>query len=433
MVNKISLLFLLIFLWSFAAAVVLAQEFSSTNFTDSNPVITFGGGKSTSTNFQLIGGAGQEIIGESSSSAFIGRAGFFYFPFVSTPVVSAAAGDTQVSLSWTSAAGALGLNVSGYAIGQSTNSGGPYSFVGVGNTLSGSAVGLTNGATYYFVVRALDFFGDPIVTSTEVSAAPAAAPTPPAAAPPSGGTALPVSQTRIIFSGRAYPNSAVTLLKDAQIAATVIAGADASFQITISDISGGNYIFSIYGEDSKGIRSSLLTFPIKTIFGVTTQVSGILVPPSISVDKSEVKRGDSIIISGQSVPGAEITIAVNSEKDFFAKTIVDKNGNYSYKFDTELLSMGRHYAKSKAAFDGEVSIFGREIDFLVGVKNIFEEPTPKCPVKTDLNNDCRVNLIDISILIFWFDKSATPPKVDFDGNGRVDLVDLSIMAYFWTG
>jgi hypothetical protein len=414
-----------------SVAVVLAQEFSSANFVNSNPVVTLGGGKSTSTNFQLLGGAGQIIIGESSSTYFTSKAGFFYFPFVTTPIVSAVAGDSQVFLTWTPAAGSLGFNINGYSIGQSVNSGGPYSFTNVGNTLTGAVTGLTNGATYYFAVRALDFFGDSVVTSTQVSATPIASPAP----SPGGGAGIArsVSKTAVIFSGRAYPNGMVTLLKDAQIIATATAGADATFQINVSDISGGNYIFSVYAKDSKGFQSPLLTFPTSVISGAATEVSGILIPPSIMVDKSEVKRGNSIAIFGQSVPRSEVAITVNSKKEFFIKTIADKNGNYIYNFDTTPLSAGQYFAKAKFIFNGEVSSFGKSTDFWVGTTDIFEKPAPKCPIKVDLNNDCRVDLVDVSILIFWFDKDEPPPKVDFDDSKKVDLTDLSIMAYFWTG
>src|SRR3989338_10019043 len=56
-----------------------------------------------------------------------------------------------------------------------------------------------------------------------------------------GGSFSPPStpQTAVNFSGRAYPKSTVTLLKDAQIAATTIAGADANFQISLSGLSTG--------------------------------------------------------------------------------------------------------------------------------------------------------------------------------------------------
>ena len=44
-----------------------------------------------------------------------------------------------------------------------------------------------------------------------------------------GGIIAPVV-TSIVFDGRAYPKSAVTLLKDAQIAATTVAGTDSIFK-----------------------------------------------------------------------------------------------------------------------------------------------------------------------------------------------------------
>jgi hypothetical protein len=430
MAKKQLLLFLVLF-GLLGATVVLAQEFTSTNFVDSNPVVTMGGGKSTSTNIQLFSGAGQTVIGESSSTAFTSLAGFFYFPFVSTPVISATAGDAQVSLSWTSAVGELGFNISAYSFGKSTNSGGPYSFTNVGNNLSGTASGLTNGTLYYFVVRALDFLGDPVATSSEVSATPVAAPSSPATG--GGGTPVPVPGTVVIFSGLAYPNSVVTLLKDAQIVATTIADVDANFQLVASGLSGGNYIFSVYAQDNKGLLSPLLNFPINTTLNATTRVNGVLVPPTIAVDKSEVKRGDNVAISGQSVPQSEVNIVVGSSKDFFVKTIADRGGNYLYNFDTAPLVIGDYFAKAKTLFNGEISIFGKSVDFRVGTKNIEAEPISKCPIKADLNGDCRVNLVDVSILIYWFDKANPPAKVDFDGSGIIDLTDLSIMAYYWTG
>jgi hypothetical protein len=65
-----------------------------------------------------------------------------------------------------------------------------------------------------------------------------------------GGRFVPPPVTGVIFSGRAYPGSSVTLLKDAQIVATTVAGPDANFQISISGLSAGSYIFSVYGEES---------------------------------------------------------------------------------------------------------------------------------------------------------------------------------------
>lgn len=245
-----------------------------------------------------------------------------------------------------------------------------------------------------------------------------------------GSTAI----TGVVFSGRAYPKSAVTLLKDAQISATTIAGADANFSISVSGLSGGNYIFSIYSEDNKGVRSSLLTFPVSVTAGATTNVSGIFIAPTIAVDKSEVKRGDNIAFFGQSTPQSDIVISVNSEEEFFGKTISDKDGIYLYNFDTSVINYGTHNTKSKSSIGNQlVSSWSYLISFKVGTKTIKAEGPTKAPAKGDLNADKRVNLVDFSIAAYWYKRPSPPATADLNGDGKVDLIDFSIMAFYWTG
>ncbi|MEK7510375.1 MAG: dockerin type I repeat-containing protein [Patescibacteria group bacterium] len=248
-----------------------------------------------------------------------------------------------------------------------------------------------------------------------------------------GGGIVAQPQTAAVFSGRAYPKSTVTLLKDAQIAATTIAGSDASFSIKLSGLSTGNYIFALYSKDSKGNRSSLVTFPASVASGATTSRSGIFITPTIAVDKSEVKRGENIAIFGQSVPKADVTVAISSEEEFLGKTVADQNGAYLYNFDTAELSMGQHFAKSKAARNGTASSFSHTISFLVGAKTVVSQPTNKCQTKGDFTNDCRVNLVDFSIAAYWYKRPSPPNSTDLNNDGKVDLVDLSIMTFHWTG
>lgn len=248
-----------------------------------------------------------------------------------------------------------------------------------------------------------------------------------------GGSIIAPVVTSIIFDGRAYPKSAVTLLKDAQIAATTVAGANSNFQMTLSSLSAGNYIFSVYSEDSKGTRSSLLTFPVSVTAGATTKVSGIFIAPTIAVDKSEVKRGDNIAIFGQSVPNSEVTISVNSEEEFFNKIKTDASGAYLYNFDTSLLEMGQHFTKSKVALGGEISSFSKALGFAVGTKTVMAEEPKKASEKGDLNSDKKVNIVDFSIIAYWYNRPSTPSSIDLNKDGKVNLVDFSILAYYWTG
>jgi len=308
--------------------------------------------------------------------------------------------------------------------------------VGSGEQCDGSALGGASCASRGFTGGTLSCassceFNTSACTSTS------ATPAPSSSGGGGGGSIASVTPaTGVVFSGRAYPKTTVTLLKDAQVAATTIAGADANFSISVSGISGGNYIFSVYSEDNKGIRSSLLTFPVSVTSGVTTNVGGIFIAPTISVDKSEVKQGDNIVIFGQSTPASEITISISSENESFVKKTTDASGAYLVNFDTSILDMGQHDTKAKVALGGEISSFSKTVGFTVGTKNVLAQPSVQSVLKGDFNSDKRVNLIDFSILAYWFNRPLTQAAtalVDLNGDKKVNLVDFSIMAYNWTG
>lgn len=53
--------------------------------------------------------------------------------------------------------------------------------------------------------------------------------------------------------------------------------------------------------------------------------------------------------------------------------------------------------------------------------------------KADFDGDGNVNLVDFSMLMYWFNKNDAPVKFDLNGDGKIDLIDFSILAYYWTG
>lgn len=61
-------------------------------------------------------------------------------------------------------------------------------------------------------------------------------------------------------------------------------------------------------------------------------------------------------------------------------------------------------------------------------------PPPKFLKTADFNRDIKVNIVDLSIMLFYFDKSGSLIQpYDLNDDGKLDLIDISIFLYYWTG
>ncbi len=112
--------------------------------------------------------------GQSANSAEVSATPIAAPPPVPANLI-AAAGNTQVNLSWNASAGATS-----YHVKRSTTSGGAYTQISAPTTNSFTDTGLTNGTTYYYVVSALSA-GSESANSAQASATPTVPLTPPAA------------------------------------------------------------------------------------------------------------------------------------------------------------------------------------------------------------------------------------------------------------
>lgn len=350
--------------------------------------------------------------------------------------VATAPSPSQVSLTWTDNSS----EEDGFVVERKIGVSGTYSQIGtVGANITTYLDNSVSANTTYFYRTAAYIDNLLSLYGNEASVT-----TPSSAPPPSsggggggggGGNNYVPPPTQVVFSGRAYPKSSITLLKDAQVAAITVADASANFQITLSNFTGGTYNFGIWAEDYKGNRSITQQFNISLSTGATTLVSGIFIPPTISIDKTEVAKGDVLNILGQSLPGSAVSIRINSEKELLKKTAADKDGVWLYKFDTGEIESGNHFIKANSSKDGDITTFSETLSFLVGTRNVLT-PEKKCPNKGDPNDDCRVNLVDFSVLAYWYKRPLTKEvaaKVDLNGDGKINLVDFSIMAYYWSG
>jgi len=436
--------FLTLSLFLLLALPVSAQDVSSTNFSITTPNL-FLGAYATSTTYGLTGVLTQPALGTSTATSFGNNPGFLFYPFVSSPVVSATPGNAQVTLNWTASSAGLGWSVGAYEVGQSSVSGGPYSFTNVGNVLTSTQTGLSNGTPYYFILRVLDAFSNVIASSSEVTSTPAGA----AAGGGSsggggggggGGGATPIINTGVILKGYSYPAAKITVLKDGALATTLNADGIGDWSTSMG-VNGGIYTFSIYATDSRGYKSVTISFTINVPVGQIVTLSDIVVSPTIAADKSQVKVGNDITFFGSAYPQSDINVIINSEQTIVDKTKADKFGRWLYKLDSGVLELGEHTTKSQTVIPNQqlISSFSESLAFRVGNQDVtfgdIDKKQPGvCSTRGDINNDKKINIVDFSIMLyFWNERNPKNPCVDINRDGIVNLFDFSIMLYWWTG
>jgi len=351
--------------------------------------------------------------------------------------------DTQVTLSWTDNSNDT---EDGFSIERKVGVTGTY--VVIGTTATGIATYVDNTAaantTYFYRVDAFtagvysSYSGEASVTT----------PSPTIPSGPSsggsgsggggggggGGYSAPASTNNgVTVSGWAYPMSVVTILQNGIQVLQTIADPKGVFYGSVSNFPAGPYNFYIYATDSLGRKSTPFTFSVTIAAGATTNISNILLAPTISLDKQEVKRGDPIIIFGQSVPNTPITIEVDSAVPIIANTTSTASGIYTYDLNSSQLAMGSHIAKSEAETEGLLSDYSISQAFTVGDADVAAPALAQCPARGDFNGDCKVNLVDFSMLAYWYGQPTAPAIYRLDNALTVDLRDFSILAYYWTG
>ena len=398
-----------------------AEDYTSDSFILRDPVITTEGGRSTSSGFEYFSTTGPRIKVESTSSSFIHRAGFLYFPVATSPILAASAGNGQVSLSWTASEATL-ANITDYQVGTATVSGGPYTFESVGNILSFTKTGLTNGTTYFFKLKALAGIFT-LAKSNEVSATPSGG-----GGGGGGGVspALAPLKTKVVIEGKAYSGSEIHILKDGKEITVTTADFQADFAEEITDITPGVWTFSIWAEDKQGRRSITFSFTTNISSGMTTTISDIFLPPTIELSKVKLQKSEILDIFGQTFPESEISISIESP-EIVEKTKATEAGDWLHYFTTTGLSEGSYTVRAKAISpDGLSSSYSKVLGFYIG-EGLPEVIYPNA----DLNSDGRVNIVDFSILLYWWEKDD--PCSDQNKDGKVNLTDFSIMMYYWTG
>jgi len=247
---------------------------------------------------------------------------------------------------------------------------------------------------------------------------------------PAGGGGGVFRRAKVVLQGKAYSSAKITILKDGQVVKVITADSQANFKSQIINLTTGTYTFGVWAEDNKGRKSVIVTFTKSVISGKTAVIGSIFLPPTVELEKNSLKKGETLNISGQTAPEGEISIFINSERieEVVKKIKAERDGTWFYAFDTSILKDGSYTIRAKAALGGDLSSsYSKVLSFNIG-KGV---PFGKIYLNSDLNGDNKVNLVDFSIMMYYW--GTDNAYCDQNGDGEVNLPDFSIMMYCWTG
>jgi cysteine-rich repeat protein len=246
----------------------------------------------------------------------------------------------------------------------------------------------------------------------------------------SGGSREEIGGTQVAVSGRSYPSQTVHIILDGSEVGTVRADSLGRFEFA-TNAPPGTVSMGFWANDSSGTRSITLSTTFDVTQGAITNVNGILVPPTLRINDVTVNPGDTIQISGQALPNAAVDVHFNNSQ-IVERVTANASGNWQLAFNTSRLGAAAHTVRARYVLGtGRLttqSSFSSTVQLFVGVDGVATRPS-------DLNRDGLVNLIDFSILIFWWGTNAgqSNPSADINGNGNVGLEDFSILLFNWTG
>jgi cysteine-rich repeat protein len=236
-------------------------------------------------------------------------------------------------------------------------------------------------------------------------------------------------ETNVIIRGLACPGATVTILRDGEVERVVEADTSAEFNYTLTDQVAGITTFGFWSFDNSSRRSITYSATFQIVENAVTTLSGVLIPPTVSVTPERVSPGGTVSFAGCAVPETNVRAYIDDSKDP-EETIAAGNGDWAIAYNTSPLTVEQFHTVKANFIDADnaelKSGFSAITNFYVGDRDV-ESST----LTADLNFDGKVNLTDFSILLFnW---NTTSALADINKDGTVSLPDFSIMLFYWTG
>ena len=227
-----------------------------------------------------------------------------------------------------------------------------------------------------------------------------------------GGSSSRTNTARslVAFEGKAMPFGVVTLLIDGVRVATATANQLGQFSFAAKNLDKGSYQFNLYAIDPSGARTAHYSVGSTVKSRSVLKIDGIFLSPTLSTDIIEIALGERLAFYGYTIPTAHVGLIFKDQKErstVYSATS-SSDGSYTVSFDTHDFDRDLYSAISIASQYDSVSSPSRISTVKIGYTTVLKTDGKKtCSGKGDLNRDCFVNLIDFSVLLFWYTKALS--------------------------
>ena len=237
----------------------------------------------------------------------------------------------------------------------------------------------------------------------------------------------------LVLSGYTGPSDFTSLTEGTNTIATTTANASGFFSFSLSGLTPSGHTYLLSSTDTANQTTSQSSQQVYLLPSTLTSVTGILLSPTIFLDKAALNSGDTLTASGTAKPLSSINLFIESPlRSYTVQT--DANGTWRYTVtstDTTTWQPGQYRAYANVQdSNGNQSIVSPTLNFTVG-QPIDQNNPPACGNIShgDLNCDGKTNLTDFSILLFYW--HTNKHKADINSDNQVNLTDFSIMMFYF--
>lgn len=232
------------------------------------------------------------------------------------------------------------------------------------------------------------------------------------------------------ISGYTAPGTFVTFTQNGSVIGTDAAGPTGFYSQVFTGLQPTTHSIRIYGVDQAGRATTPVFMEIYTPIYTQTDVTDVILPPTIELSATQVAQGNNLTVFGTTVPDADFTLFTESPLRTYSDT-ADSTGNWTYTItDTADYSPGDYRTYAIAQSGALQSLASTGLAFSITVSGTITPTPAACNIsRGDLSCDSSVNLTDFSILMFYWGTSQ--PAGDINSDGNVNLSDFSIMMFYW--